>query len=70
MKRLLRVPFRFPLYQLLPERIGGSFVEAACLDGLTNGLHLVVCEQIIGLPPNLVGQAFTGGFFRRSGQGR
>lgn len=64
-ERLLRVPFRFPLYQLLPERIGGSFVKAPCLDGLTNGFHLVVYEQVVGLPSNLVGQAFIGGFFRR-----
>ena len=64
MKRLLRVPFCFPLYQLLPERIGGSFVKAACLDGLMNGFHLVVCEQIVSFPADLVGQAFIGGFFR------
>ena len=64
MKRLLRIPFRFPFYQLLPERISGSFVKAACLDDLLNGFHLVVCEQVIGFPTNLVGQAFTGRFFR------
>lgn len=64
MEHLLRVPFRFPLYQLLPECFRGGFVKAACLDGLTNGFHLVVCEQIVSFPADLVGQAFIGGFFR------
>ena len=64
MRHFLLVPFCFPLQQLLPECIGGSIVKAACFDLPADILDLLVCEQIIGFPANLVGQAFTGGFFR------